>query len=101
MISVLMIVLALFPCSDRNAATVTDHTIAQWTASPHQEAAVDMCNPFCVCNCCTSPILVKSAFFFELPSIASISLKNSDYYQSFIITVLHFIWKPPRTVYFN
>ncbi|WP_370629719.1 DUF6660 family protein [Flavobacterium sp. NKUCC04_CG] len=100
-ISVLMLVLALLPCADRNSLISANSPLTHVAAVPDQHSGMDMCSPFCVCNCCTSPILIKNVFLFEAVSLPKISLKTFDYYQSFITTVLHFIWKPPRIVYFN
>ncbi|MCP1996829.1 DUF6660 family protein [Flavobacterium sp. HSC-61S13] len=100
-ISVLLLVLALLPCADKKTVTAMEHTLTQVSTSSHQHVGMDKCSPFCVCNCCTSPIMIKNNVFFEQFTFPKTTLKSPDYYQSFVITVFHFIWKPPRIVYFN
>jgi len=62
-ISVLLLVLALLPCADKKAPIPVENLLTQVTNTPHQHAGMDKCSPFCVCNCCTSPILVKNNVF--------------------------------------
>jgi len=98
-LAVLMICLSVIPCDDvegaENCGTET-HFHAQSNQDHDGHSESDGCSPFCVCQCCHTPVILSSYF-----ARTSIFLNNTniklDHYQSFLPnSIIYAIWHPPK-----
>lgn len=93
------VLLAAMPCADRvspNSAPVVDLEINHDHESHSHE--LDLCSPFCICNCCGVHILnLKTVALFEsLPMVTFIKSPISTYKEEFFSKFSHSIWQPPQ-----
>ncbi|WP_306350227.1 DUF6660 family protein [Flavobacterium sp. '19STA2R22 D10 B1'] len=98
-LSVYILSLACIPCADAHGIEIS--TTEQSSIKKHdieQHMDVDSCSPFCICNCCGSPIFNSIQFFtFDLKeSNAVITKKLSDYQFVFSSNFYASIWQPPQ-----
>lgn len=98
-LAVLMIYLSVMPCDDLNevdscAIDTNFHTQNDQDPDGHSES--DDCSPFCVCQCCHTPVIMSS--YFVRTSIAVYSTADKmDYYQSVYPNGINdAIWHPPK-----
>lgn len=95
LLSVYLLVLMVLPCNDAHAQTETvSHTqLSQIHNDEHHE---DFCTPFCICACCTTPIIVQSATVFEVPYFDISYTKTQSFYKSITSNFYGSIWQPPQ-----
>jgi hypothetical protein len=98
LLSVYLLALMVLPCNDdhSHAQVTTENQIAQ--ADNHHDD-VDACSPFCVCACCTTPIMVQQIIAFEsLPAIIPYNREVNSFYMPVASTYSGSIWQPPQLV---
>jgi len=96
--------LSLLPCTDY-AASSHDHTEQNATAltsqTTHQDKEtqhVDLCSPFCTCNCCGRTIATVTTFeTFLLPTPLATQEAHEVFYTApYYWDALDAIWQPPK-----
>ena len=98
LLSVYLLALMVLPCNDDHSHTsvTTEKQIAQ--ADEHHND-IDACSPFCVCACCTTPIMVQQLITFEsLPFITPYNRELNSFYTSVTASYSGSIWQPPQLV---
>ncbi|MEZ0005863.1 hypothetical protein ABH942_001220 [Flavobacterium sp. 28YEA47A] len=96
-LSVYLLVLMILPCNDVHAQlqTTSSTQISQFQNEQHHE---DFCSPFCICACCTTPIVMQSAIVFEVPHFDNSYTKTPSFYKPVISSFFGSIWQPPQLV---
>ena len=57
---------------------------------------VDLCSPFCMCNCCSTPVTMSESIIFEAEKVdfyKSQFFYSQNYYKTFI----NEIFQPPQS----
>ena len=94
-----LLALSIVPCSDAfNSGQTNKETITFSASHDHPTDTADFCSSFCICNCCTSPVISKShASYLAIPAIKILPE------QKFVLRKLSFIsvytgnvWHPPQ-----
>lgn len=99
-LSIVFLILSSMPCADMEAGSITQLSIEFRTNhdSNSHDNHIDLCSPFCTCNCCNAQVLtyfmvttinfpiVTEIIKTQLPLYKSISYSN--FYGS--------IWQPPQ-----
>ena len=101
LLSVYLLALMGVPCRDDHSHTTTT-TIAvekQLAQEDNHGHEADNCTPFCVCACCTTPIVVQQLFTFQ-PVIfhAPYNRNVISFYQPVASSYFGSIWQPPQIV---
>ncbi|TPD65707.1 DUF6660 family protein [Flavobacterium microcysteis] len=97
-LSVYLLVLMILPCNDVHAQpqTVSHTQISQLENEQHHE---DFCTPFCICACCTTPIIIHSAIVFDMaPHFDNSYTKTPSFYKPVTSSFFGSIWQPPQLV---
>lgn len=99
-LSLYVLVLLAMPCADVSTDNaVHKNEIGNSTAS-HQhdhEGEVDHCSPFCLCNCCVSPVpCTVFAIDFSCTYVTQIQLCQYVYSEKTYNFIP--IWQPPKLV---
>ncbi|WP_296146524.1 DUF6660 family protein [uncultured Flavobacterium sp.] len=96
-LSAYLLILMVLPCNDAHAQTkdVSQTQFPQVSQAEHHE---DFCTPFCICSCCTTPIIVQSMTVFEVSYFENHFSKTSSFYKSIISNFYGSIWQPPQLV---
>ena len=96
------VLLAAMPCADRASAN-NEHIIAIETIDAHHTHEshtheLDLCSPFCVCNCCGVHIMsLKTVVLYESqPMVAFSTTSISTYKAEFFSKFSNSIWQPPQ-----
>lgn len=98
-LTVLVIYHSAIPCADVNGADDCG-TETQFHAENNQNdddhSDTDACSPFCVCQCCHTPIISCSNVVGS-STVTSKQYDKADYYQSFHTnSMIHAVWHPPK-----
>ncbi|MCV9926756.1 hypothetical protein OIU83_03805 [Flavobacterium sp. LS1R49] len=101
-LSVYLIVLSCLPCADTLASETKTHTneIVSKTDSQSHEKGLDLCAPFCSCNCCAAQVLTAAptiTWFFNEDTIL-IKKPLSSYHSILASNFYGSIWQPPQIV---
>lgn len=96
-LSAYLLILMVLPCNDAHAQTETifQTQSSQVSQDEHHE---DFCTPFCICSCCTTPIIVQSMTVFEVSYFDNHFSKISSFYKSITSNFFGSIWQPPQLV---
>jgi len=97
-LSAYLLILMVLPCNDAHAQTkdVSQTQFSQVQADQHHE---DFCTPFCICSCCTTPIIVtQPAVIFEVSYYENFQTRTISFYKSIISNFYGSIWQPPQLV---
>ena len=94
-LSIYILVLTAMPCCDKPDKIALQKTeISQKTNDlPCQD--IDLCSPFCTCNCCSSPKIQQETIVafdstpFEHIYFAELTVKSGS-------SVIVPVWQPPR-----
>lgn len=90
--------LALYPCNDANICVDEQkytHSIVEASDHEHSPSEMDLCTPFCTCNCCCVQLQVPGTISYDLRHENSLSSFNS-YTSLFIDRLTSSIWQPPK-----
>ncbi len=87
--------LTLVPCTDAISETEADleHIIA--VDDDHHEDTLDLCTPFCHCQCCQVHIVMYNTTIFNVLN-SDISTKISIYKENIGIDYKDPLFQPPR-----
>ena len=97
-LSLLILVLSIKPCSDENNAEDL-HQDGISAEHNHQNDGDDACPITCVCNCCGMAITYLLIKTFNLKFNEKISTKVFSNYQSnYRFDFLSNIWQPPQLI---
>jgi len=94
-LSLYLLILTAIPCHDvpkDNAAFKTE--LCQNTTNTHSND-IDTCSPFCVCNCCVSPIS-HQVFKVSFTCYSITRIQFNAYTSSFSSFNSASIWQPPQ-----
>ena len=96
-LSAYLLILMILPCNDAHAQTETvfETQFSQVSQAEHHE---DFCTPFCICSCCTTPIIVQSMTVFEVSYFENQFTQLPSFYKSIISNFYGSIWQPPQLV---
>ena len=91
---------ACYPCNDADICVdvkVKGTEQAMVSAHEHSQEEIDLCSPFCICNCCTSTITQPKyfSFVFYFPKGTEFNETLTPYN---VKAVSYSIWQPPRIV---
>ncbi|MDD4968660.1 MAG: hypothetical protein PHT07_04440 [Paludibacter sp.] len=94
-LSLYILILTAIPCVDVPQDNATQKIELSQSSNSPQHNDLDTCSPFCVCNCCVSPIsLLVYRVSFTCYSITRINfIKYSASFTSFNTAS---IWQPPK-----
>lgn len=96
-LSVYLLVLMVLPCNDVHAHAESA-TLQQFSQLQNEQHHEDFCTPFCICACCTTPIIMQSALVFEVPNFENVYVKTPSFYKSTVSSFFGSIWQPPQLV---
>ena len=94
-----LLALSIVPCSDAfNSGQTNKETITFSASHDHPAEAADFCSSFCICNCCTSPVISKPhASYLKIPAVKILSLQKFELRKlSFIAVYTGNVWHPPQ-----
>lgn len=97
-LSAYLLILMVLPCNDAHAqsGTILETQFAQLQNDQHHE---DFCTPFCICSCCTTPIiLAQAAIIFEVSYFENYQSQTTSFYKSITSAFFGSIWQPPQLV---
>lgn len=94
--------LSCLPCADEVTA-LKDSPSKYVSLSEHNhshEKHVDLCSPFCICNCCGAQVFSLSEIkIFEFPHEFPLIVKLQPVYRSSLTAFFSgSIWQPPQIV---
>ena len=99
-LSVYLIVLSCLPCADlkvNTTANISTEVLANHDKHAHDNE-IDLCSPFCSCNCCGQQILnfnQEITFVFN-KIFLKISTQIPTYKPIFTSNFYGSIWQPPQ-----
>lgn len=94
-LSVYILILSAIPCMDVPKDPSLQKTeIAQNTAN-HQHQDFGSCSPFCICNCCTSPILTH-VYAIRFNYISFVQENLFAYNATLYSSHQNAVWQPPK-----
>src|SRR5690606_11468758 len=97
-LSVYLLVLMIMPCNDVHAQTQTVFS-TQTSQVQNEQHHDDFCTPFCICSCCTNPIIIHSAIVFDMvPHFENSYTKTPSFYKPAVSSFFGSIWQPPQLV---
>ena len=97
-LSLLIVVLTIKPCSDGNNAE--DQYKDEISVNHnHQDDSDDSCPIMCICNCCGMTIAYEPLQNIDLKLNIEISTKDFSSYQSnYRFDFNTYIWQPPQLI---
>lgn len=93
-LSVYVMVLTTLPCADVHAFDKNSATIELTVQSQHYSNDVDLCSPFCFCNCCQTLSQANTFYTLQIDILAS-NLIVPTIVQNEIKSAISF-WRPPK-----
>nr|NQU90277.1 hypothetical protein [Bacteroidota bacterium] len=93
-LSVYVMVLTAMPCADVFAADTNSVTLEVFEQSHSHSHDVDLCSPFCFCDCCQTLSQITKHFIFQI-NLVSFNLSMSSLVQDEIECAISF-WRPPK-----
>ena len=97
-LSIYIFTLNLAPCADYEAGVFSDDIeteISQIFDNEHQHQDLDLCSPFCICQCCH--ISTMNFKFVDVKFITSyISMQDFFYQNGIVKDFTTSILQPPR-----
>jgi hypothetical protein len=96
--AIYLIVLSCLPCADLEVSSAL-HSSQEisTTTDKHSHDTTDNCSPFCVCNCCSSPVFVfVTQYSFSSINISFIDVKIPEYQSVIASSYFGSIWQPPQ-----
>ncbi|MDA3906143.1 MAG: hypothetical protein PF484_08730 [Bacteroidales bacterium] len=93
-LSVYVMVLTAMPCNDVHAANSNSVSMELHQQSPNQTNDVDLCSPFCFCQCCQT--LSFPSFYDGLLSDVEVATLNIPFKESRFSNPFSSIWQPPK-----
>lgn len=94
-----LLALSIVPCSDAfNSGQKDLKTITFSASDDHSTDADDFCTSFCICNCCTSPVISKfQASYLAIPALKILPEQKFALRKlSFIPVYTGNVWHPPQ-----
>lgn len=90
-----LVALMLLPCNDACAIFELHAAKSNHSEQNQQHKENDVCNPFCICDCCSTAMTI-----FNSPDINFVSTYSlhtfSIYEQGFLSKDFSAIWQPPK-----
>lgn len=98
-LAILMIYLSVMPCDDINETKnsgVESSFLTQCNQHNDGHAESDDCSPFCICQCCHTPVIMNT--FFVRTSVVSFTIQDKlGYYESLNAnSFINTVWHPPQ-----
>lgn len=90
-LAVYILILTIIPCVIKPHDTILHQTEL---SDLHNHHHTDQCSPFCVCHCCTSPIIYQASIF-QINDPSYDKMTYPEYQSSFDSSPRTAIWQPP------
>lgn len=87
----------ILPCNDTHAQTETS-SVTQVSNVENVQHHKDFCTPFCICSCCTTPIIIQTTTTFEVSFFENFNTQTPIFYKSITSNFYGSIWQPPQLV---
>jgi len=96
-LSVYIMTLVAIPCFDIHVENDCDHVEITHNMAENEHNNANHCSPFCLCECCPSPVLMKNnlMLYFGTPFVQKHITEFSSVYIS---SSLFSIWQPPKLI---
>ena len=94
-LSVYFLLLTVTPCVDLPNDNCSHRTMLSQYSDHHNQGDVDLCSPFCTCNCCSSPI-TYSAEILNVKCLVFSQTQHSEYTLAYLSLFFDSIWQPPK-----
>jgi len=93
-LAILFFNLAVFPCSDENIDSDVTVELRMLTEDGNHADDIDLCSPFCFCQCCH----MQSEYltYFTIEFIHPLSIKMPDAATSDVVGYIPSRWQPPQ-----
>jgi hypothetical protein len=99
-LSIIILALSCLPCADMEAGSVSHSSIefASNNESHSHDNQIDLCSPFCTCNCCSGQVLTYFAVaVIDFPvATGVIKIALATYKPFFSSNFYGSIWQPPQ-----
>jgi len=90
-----LVALVVIPCVDVHNDHGAHHMELSVNITEGHHNGVDLCTPFCACNCCVSPIITQD--YISQPNLFLFSQDhNSGYTSIYLSSPFTAIWQPPK-----
>lgn len=96
--SVYFLALSLMPCTDALGMNAQNTSNIEITKAHNNETEHnDFCSPFCICNCCNTPISITfNALSIKANKTTTSKLKIPIFNFFFVSNYFGNIWQPPK-----
>jgi len=94
-ISVYVLVLTAIPCADNHATETNIVSMELLEQDQNQHNDVDLCSPFCFCNCCQTHSQPARYNTYQVNLVSS-TIAMAYLYQNEINYTFSF-WRPPQS----
>ena len=95
-LSIYILALNFTPCEDSKSLESTDNTeLSQAFEVGHDHNALDLCSPFCICQCCQINIDIVDFYSYTLVSEDNFK-GNPSYKNSVAQEVSRSLYQPPQ-----
>ena len=94
-----MLGLTLTPCDDCDDHDVKAEVVAFDMPCDHDSESMpvhDGCSPFCICNCCTTPVVLPFNSVTSEANSSGISNESDLTSQHYFYGTNNSIWNPPK-----
>ncbi len=94
-LSFYIMVLTALPCIDKPEDQTMQKTAISAKTSNGFQQDIDLCSPFCTCNCCSSP-KIQQEVVTEFSCSRVIPVHYAENSPSFVSAPPAVVWQPPR-----
>jgi len=94
-LAVYVLILTILPCIDIHSDKHIGETEYLQKAAADTHEPVDLCSPFCTCNCCATPA-ISSYHYCDLSKLSISEQDYSEYKPVYISILYSSIWQPPK-----
>ena len=97
-LSIFVLAMAIMPCDDEfdNAMSPdVSKTQVENHSDNHSHQNEDGCTPFCICQCCGTPIILPALFNFNEKNEVALSSISFHYSSLYFYDYSNGVWHPP------
>lgn len=95
-LSIYILVLSAISCLDAPRDNIAHKTELSQNTTDNHSNDIDFCSPFCVCDCCVSPIISQIVFFHFSSFLFSQERIYLAFKSACISSNLTTVWQPPK-----
>jgi hypothetical protein len=96
-ISFYILILNATPCIDVSYDNTLQKVELIKNITDNHQKETGHCSPFCLCNCCASPIIYQT-FSVQYNYISLAQKFYSEYKSAFVSFNFPIIWEPPKII---